>query len=281
MLVTQTPVDRFVDVGSVKTRYWDVGHSKRVLILIHGAGGSAEFWYYNIAALSRQYRVIAIDMVGSGRTDKPFASYSLGFQARFIQDFMRAMGIDSATLVGHSMGGGAALRLALIDPQRIEKLVLVGSFGLGREIIFSVRLATLPFAVRSLQPSPNVMRPMLKQNVYDVTTIPDEWLELRYPIFALPGRKEPLIQMARTNLNLLGVRKSVYGPIVEGLTSIKAPTLIIWGKNDRIVPVIHAHLAAKRIPNALQPQLFDRCGHYPHLEHPAQFNQAVLEFLRG
>lgn len=281
MVLTQTLVDQFVQVGSVKTRYWDLGTAKQTVILIHGAGGSVEFWYYNIAELARQYRVIAIDMVGSGRSDKPFTSYSLSFQAQFIRDFMQVMGIESATLVGHSMAGGAALKLAWMEPERVKKLVLVGSFGLGREVTVSARLATLPFAVRSLQPSPNVMRSMLQQNVYDVNAIPEEWIDLRYPIFALPGRKEPLIQMARSNLNLFGVKESVYRPIVESLPTIVAPALIIWGKQDRILPVDHAHIAAKRMPNALQPRLFDRCGHYPHLEYPMQFNQAVLEFLKG
>ena len=279
MLVTQAPTDRFVQVGSVKTRYWEMGNSKRTLILIHGAGGSAEFWYYNLPVLARKYRAIAVDMVGSGRSDKPFACYSLPFQAQFIRDFMRVMGIESATIVGHSMGGGTALQLALMEPERVEKLVLVGSFGLGREVAVSARLATLPFAVRSLQPSPSVMRPMLRQNVYDVNAVPEEWIELRYSVFALPGRKEPLIQMARSNLNLRGVKASVYRAIVDNLHRIQAPTLVVWGKNDRIIPVTHAHVAVKRLPNAVQLCLFEQCGHYPHLEYPTQFNQAVLEFL--
>lgn len=281
MLLTQTLSDQYVQVGSVRTRFWQAGEGKHTILLLHGAGGSAEFWYYNLPGLARQHRVIAIDMVGSGRSDKPSASYSLTYQAEFILGFMDAMSISSAVLVGHSMSGGAALQLAFMAPKRVEKLVLVGSFGLGREVTFSARLATLPFAVRSLQPSPKVMRPMLKQNVFDVDTIPQEWIDLRYPIFALPGRKEPLIQMARTNLCLRGVRETVYQPIVENLKNIIAPALIIWGKQDRILPVAHAHVAAKRLPNAEQPLLLDRCGHYPHLEHPARFNQAVLNFLTG
>lgn len=281
MLLTQTPIDQYVQVGTVKTRYWEAGEGKQTLILLHGAGGSVEFWYYNVPALARKHRVIAIDMVGSGRSDKPSASYSLTYQAEFIQGFMDAMSIRSAVLVGHSMSGGAALQLALMAPERIEKLVLVGSFGLGREVTLSARLATLPMAVRSLQPAPSVMRPMLRQNVFNVDAIPQEWIDLRYPIFALPGRKDPLIQMARTNLHLFGVRESVYQPIVQKLPNITAPTLVIWGQQDRIIPIAHAHVAAKNLPNAKQPLLIDQCGHYPHLEHPAQFNRAVLDFAQS
>lgn len=280
MLLTQTPIDQYVQVGSVKTRFWQAGRGKQAILLLHGAGGSAEFWYYNLPTLARKYRVIAIDMVGSGRSDKPSACYSLAFQADFIQQFMNVMSIDSAVLVGHSMSGGAALQLALMAPERIEKLVLVGSFGLGREVTLSARLATLPFAVRSLQPAPAVMRPMLKQNVFDVDRIPQEWIDLRYPIFALPGRKEPLIQMARTNLCLRGVKESVYQPIVNNLPNVTAPTLIIWGKQDRVIPIAHAHIAAEFLPNAEPPLFLDQCGHYPHLEYPEQFNHAVLEFVQ-
>lgn len=280
MLLTQTAIDHYVYVGAVKTRYWEMGHADQTVILLHGAGGSAEFWYYNLPVLAQNYRVIAIDMVGSGRSDKPSASYSLEYQAKFIQAFMTVKGIRSASLVGHSMAGGAALQLAMIAPEKVEKLVLVCSFGLGREVTLSARLATLPLAVRSLQPSPAVMRPMLKQNVFDVAAIPDEWIELRYPVFALPGRKDALIQMARTNLTIRGVRESVYRSMIERLPSITAPTLIVWGKQDRVIPVSHAHVAAQYLPNAAQPQVFDRCGHYPHLEHPTQFNRIVLEFLK-
>lgn len=281
MLLTQTPIDRYVQVGAVNTRYWEAGQGKRTLILLHGAGGSAEFWYYNVPALARHHRVIAIDMVGSGRSDKPSATYSLMFQAEFIRAFMDVLEIKSAVLVGHSMAGGAALQLALMAPDRIDRLVLVCSFGLGREVTLSARLATLPFAVRSLQTAPSIMRPLLKQNVFDVDRIPQEWIDLRYPIFALPGRKESLIQMARTNLSLAGVRGTVYQSIVTNLPNVTAPTLIVWGKQDRIIPIAHAHIAAKHLPNAEPPFVIDQCGHYPHLEHPERFNRAILDFVRN
>lgn len=278
MLLTQSLIDRYVQVGAVKTRYWEAGQGKQTLILLHGAGGSVEFWYYNLPALARHHRVIAIDMVGSGRSDKPDGAYSLTDQAEFIRAFMNAMSIESAVLVGHSMSGGAALRLALLDSARVEKLVLVGSFGLGREVALSARFAALPLVVRSLQPTAALMRRMLRQNVFDLEAIPQEWIELRYPIFALPGRKEALIQLAQTNLGWSGVRESVRQSIVENLPKIAVPTLIIWGKQDRIIPITHAHLAAKQLPNA-QSLFLDRCGHYPHLEHPAPFNRAVLDFV--
>jgi 4,5:9,10-diseco-3-hydroxy-5,9,17-trioxoandrosta-1(10),2-diene-4-oate hydrolase len=118
----------------------------------------------------------------------------------------------------------------------------------------------------------------LKHNFYDLTLIPKEWIEIRYPVFMLPGRKKALLELARMNFNLFGVRSQVFRPIVDKLASITAPTLVIWGQQDRILPVAHAHIAAKGLPNACL-HIFDPCGHHPHLERPEEFNALVLEFL--
>lgn len=277
-MYTPTPQDQYIKVGSVKTRYWQLGEAGKTVILLHGGGGSVEFWLYNVGALAQHHRVYAVDMVGSGRSDKPPASYSLTYQAQFIKDFMAALSIESTTLIGNSMGGGVALQFALMFPQKVEKLVLVDSLGLGKEIAIAIRLATLPFVVKLLRPSRSMIAPMLKQNFYDSTLIPAEWIELRYPIFALPDRKQALLALARTNFGVFGVRRQVFSSIVTQLPSITAPTLIVWGKQDRILPITHAHIAAKALPNA-RLHIFDPCGHHPHLERPKEFNALVLEFL--
>ncbi|NHC35028.1 alpha/beta fold hydrolase [Scytonema millei] len=277
MQKTQVPIDRYVKVGSINIRYWMMG-SENPIILLHGGQGSVEFWLYNIGTLAKSNCVYALDMVGSGRSDKPQASYSLTYQAQFIKDFMDTLEIESATLIGNSMGGGAALQLALLFPQRVNKLVLVDSMGFGREIALGIRLTTLPLLIRLLRPSRRLLAPMLKNNFFNPQSIPSEWIELRYPIFALPGRKPALMAMVKTNFHLLGVRSQVFRPILSQLATITAPTLIIWGKQDRIIPVAHAYIAAKTIPNA-RLHIFDRCGHHPHLEYPEKFNNLVLEFL--
>jgi pimeloyl-ACP methyl ester carboxylesterase len=272
------PPDQYVKVGQINTRYWVLGDKGSTVILLHGGGGSVEFWLYNIGALAQYHRVYAVDMVGSGRSDKPSASYSLTYQAQFIKDFMDTLSIESATLVGNSMGGGAALQFAMMFPQQVNKLVLVNTLGLGREIAIGIRLATLPFVCRLLRPSRRLIMSTLKHNFYDLTVIPKEWIEIRYPVFMLPGRKKALLELARMNFNLFGVRSQVFRPIVDKLASITAPTLVIWGQQDRILPVAHAHIAAKGLPNACL-HIFDPCGHHPHLERPEEFNALVLEFL--
>lgn len=199
----QIPKDQYLNINSINVRYWQAGSQGTPIILLHGGGSSVAFWLYNINALAEQHRVYAFDMVGSGRSDNPSASYSLSYQAQFIREFMDALNLERTTLVGHSMGGGAALQFALMFPQQLDKLILVNSLGLGREIAFFIRLSTLPFVVQFLRPSRHLKSLTMKQNVYDLTRIPTEWLEdqlnSRYSNSLSWSRKRALAQLAQTN----------------------------------------------------------------------------------
>lgn len=128
--MTNSPQDNYIKLGSVNIRYWSEGKGKPI-ILLHGGGSSIEIWSFNIGLIAQYYRVYAFDMVGTGKSDKPSASYSLDYQTEFLQKFMNELDIDRATLIGNSMGGSIALKLALKSPERVDKLVLVSSFGLG------------------------------------------------------------------------------------------------------------------------------------------------------
>jgi pimeloyl-ACP methyl ester carboxylesterase len=217
-------------------------------------------------------------MVGSGKSDLKIASYSLTYQAEFLRDFMVGLEIDSATLIGNSMGGGVALQFTRLYPERVEKLVLVDSMGLGREISLGIRLITLPAIVKFLRPGRWMIPAMLKSNFYDSQQIPPEWIELRYPIFAIPGRNQVILNLGQSNFNLHGVLPEVYQPIIDSLEQITQETLIIWGECDRIIPVKHAYIAAAGIPNH-QLHIFPNCGHHPYLEYPDKFDRLLLKFL--
>ncbi|WP_310426313.1 alpha/beta fold hydrolase [Chamaesiphon sp. VAR_48_metabat_135_sub] len=273
-----SPPDLYISVNEIDTRYWQMGDSGSTIILLHGGNGSIEFWLYNIAALARHHRVYAFDMVGSGKSNCPDVSYSLANQAEFLHSFMTALNIDTATLIGNSMGGGVALEFTRLYPDRIDKLVLVDSMGLGREISLGIRLITLPIIVNLLRPGRWMIPAMLKSNFYQGKQLPPEWLELRYPIFAIPGRNRVILRLGQSNFNLAGVRPQVYQPIVNSLAKITQKTLIIWGEFDRIIPVKHAYIAATGLPNN-QLCIFPNCGHHPYLEYPAKFDRLVLEFL--
>jgi pimeloyl-ACP methyl ester carboxylesterase len=272
------PPDQYLQVNGINTRYWQLGDRGSTLILLHGGNGSIEFWLYNLAALAQHHRVYAFDMVGSGKTDYPAAVYTLAYQAEFLAGFMTALAIESATLIGNSMGGGVALVFTRLYPDRVDQLVLVDSMGFGQEISLGIRLITLPAIVNLLRPGRWMIPAMLKSNFYAGQKLPPAWIELRYNIFAIPGRNQVILSIGQSNFNLAGVLPQVYQPILASLPNITQPTLIIWGEYDRIIPVKHADIAAAALPNA-RLEIFPNCGHHPYLEYPAKFDRLVLEFL--
>ncbi len=275
---TTPPLDRYLQVNGINTRYWQIGESGSKVILLHGGNGSIEFWLYNIATLAQNHQVYAFDMVGAGKSDCPDAAYSLADQAQFLHGLMAALGIDTATLIGNSMGGGVALEFTKLYPDRVDRLVLVDSMGFGPEISLGIRLITLPAIVNLLRPGRWMIPAMLRSNFYDGNSLPPEWIELRYPIFAIPGRNHVILKLGQSNFNLFGVLPEVYQPILTSLPQISQKTLIIWGDCDRIIPVKHAYIAAERLPNS-QLHIFPNCGHHPYLEYPTQFDRLVLAFL--
>ena len=278
MMLVQTPQDRYVQVDQINTRYWTSGDKGTAVILLHGIGSSVETWMYNINVLAQHHRVYAVDLVGAGRSDKPSATYSLTYLAQFVSCFMDALSIECASLVGNSLGGGVALQFALNFPQKLEKLVLVNSLGLGKEITLMLRSATLPFVSRLFSPSRSGTALTLKQSVYDPTLISNEWVELYYQIATLPGAWSALLGLINTNIDLFGVRTEVYHTIVDGLATITAPTLVFWGRQDRVLPVAHAAVATKGLPS-VRLRVFDPCGHWSQVERSEEFNTLVLEFL--
>ena len=246
--------------------------------IIYHLNGSIEFWLYNMATLAQNHQVYGFDMVGAGKSDAPAASYSLTYQAEFLRGWMSALDIDTATLIGNSMGGGVALVFTGLYPERVDRLVLVASMGFGPEISWGIRLITLPAIVNLLRPGRWMIPAMLKSNFDDANNLPPEWIELRYPIFAISGRNQVILQLGQSNFNLAGVLPAVYQSILASLPTITQKTLIVWGEGDRIIPVKHAYIAAERLLNS-QLYVFPNCGHHPYLEYPARFNQLVLEFL--
>jgi pimeloyl-ACP methyl ester carboxylesterase len=272
------PPDKYLQVNGIDTRYWQMGDSGSKIILLHGGNGSIEFWLYNIATLAQYHEVYAFDMVGSGKSGCPDASYSLPYQAEFLHGFMSALEIDAATLIGNSMGGGVALEFTRLYPDRVDKLVLVDSMGLGKEISLGIRLITLPAIVDLLRPGRWMIPGILRSNFHHSTDLLAKWIEFRYPIFSILGRNHVIFQLGRSNFNLAGVLPQVYQPILTSLPTITQKTLIIWGEFDRIIPVKHAYIAAAGLPNC-QLEIFPLCGHHPYLEYPAKFDRLVLEFL--
>ena len=276
----KTPQDRYIKVGKINTRYWAEGSQGLPVIFIHGIGEYIENWLPSFGVLAEKYRVYAVGLLGHGRTDKPLnVSNKIADLALFVKDFMATLGIEHAHVVGHSLGGAIGTWLALVHPAAVDKLVLVGSAGLGKETAMILRIMNIPILGEILsRPSRSGSADLAKLVVHDPAVMTDELIELSYQMSLLPGAQKSFLQTVRANGNLFGQSKSMYSPIVQGLHSITKPVLVIWGRQDQIIPVAHAEVATKNLPN-VRVQIFDNCGHFPMLEHTQSFNELLLEFL--
>ena len=280
-MADQIPKDEYVKVGEVKSRYWVQGSQGSTVILIHGIGAAIDSWVSNIEALSQKHRVYAIDLVGFGRSDKPSADYSLPFFAQFVKDFMEVQNIDRASLVGWSLGGGVSMQFAIQFSEKLDKLILLDSMGFGRETHLMFRLSSIPWIGKILsRPTKKGTARLLKECVFDHTLITDEIVDLYYQFAALPGGHAAWLATLCSNASFGGIKKEVIQAFQDNLGTMTIPTLIIWGKQDRVLPAKHASIAESWIPNA-RVHLIDDCGHCPQMEHPEEFNTQVLAFLNS
>jgi pimeloyl-ACP methyl ester carboxylesterase len=276
----KTPQDRYIKVGTINTRYWAEGGQGSTVILIHGLGGYVETWLPSFEVLAAQHRVYAVDLLGHGRTDKPLnVSYKIEDLAQFVRNFMAELEIEHAHVVGHSLGGWIGTRIALRYPEVVEKLVLVASAGLGKESSFFLRMISVPILGEMLtRPSRSGSMDFFKLIVHDPALIPDELIDLDYQMTLMPYSQAAFLKAVRAVGNLLGQKKSEYGPNLEGLPSITKPVLVIWGRQDPVVPLAHLEVAAKSLPN-VQLQVLENCGHLPMFEQGHALNDLLLEFL--
>lgn len=274
--------DQFVEIGGKRTRYWQAGASGEAVVLIHGLGGSIEQWWANIGPLSQTHRVFCLDMLGCGKTEPAVDNdYSLESLARFIDTFARETGLSSFSLVGLSMGGAICLRYALAYPQKITKLVLVGSAGLGSRMAIVFRVLALPFADFIMATlSRRRFSTFVRSMVYDPSIVTEEILDFYYPLIKAPATRHAFLDTLRTNCSFWGLRRHVRDSVVGRLHTLQPPTLIIWGRQDNHMPVANAHEAVKKIPCA-KLVLLDSCRHNPQFEKAPEFNRIVEEYLRG
>jgi 4,5:9,10-diseco-3-hydroxy-5,9,17-trioxoandrosta-1(10),2-diene-4-oate hydrolase len=271
--------DQYIKVGDISTRYWSVGEKGKTIILIHGFGTSVEIWQHNISVLSKDYKVVAFDIPGFGRSDKIQHPDFFTFIPRFVSDFMDALNIGKASLMGISLGGAISLKFAVQYPNKIDKLILVDSGGLGTDLPFSMCVVSLPIVGELLtRPSRKMTYEFLKPLVFDPKILNEEIIDFYYELSSLPGAQKSLLCILRSFCNIFGPYKDMIHQIKSSLYQISAPTLIIWGKYDASFPLSHAYYAKEKIPNS-KLHIIDQSGHLPNFEKPEEFNQIVLNFL--
>jgi pimeloyl-ACP methyl ester carboxylesterase len=253
------------------------------LLLLHGLGCDHTTWEPVIDQLARRYTVIAPDLLGHGVSDKPRADYSVGGFANGMRDLLTVLGIDRATVVGHSFGGGVAMQFAYQFPERTERLVLVGSGGLGPEVSAAIRAITTTgfHQVMGLLTLPGVrhlgtagLRALSRTGRKEFRDF-DEVAEI-YQSFRDPAARAAIRHVVRAVVDWQGqiVTMADRAYLTEAM-----PMCVIWGDQDRVIPTSHATRAAELAPEA-RIEILPNSGHFPHKDHPDLFVKVLHDFVR-
>jgi pimeloyl-ACP methyl ester carboxylesterase len=255
-----------------------------VLLLIHGITSSSASWEPVLPLLEEHYTVIAPDLLGHGASAKPTGDYSLGAYACMVRDLMLALGHESATVVGHSLGGGVAMQIAYQFPGLVDRLVLVSSGGLGREVSVFLRAATLPGAEYVLPLIAS--RPVLASGEAVARTIGRLGLRLGADLgeiasgiasLAEQGARSAFVHTARSVIDPGGQRVDARDRLY---LSEAVPSLLVWGERDPIIPAEHGVRAHGLMPGS-RLERFEGAGHFPYLDDPLRFTRVLREFVDG
>lgn len=272
-----------VAVDGHRIHYLRAGEDGPPVVLLHGGIIDAAHlsWGAAIGPLAADHRVYAVDLLGYGDSDRPDVQYSTALHVEVIGGFVDAVGLERAHLAGVSLGGGVGLGLALEAPERVRKLVLVDSYGLGRELpngLLSYAAAQLPvlnkLSLALLRRSRRLTRASLGNVVYDPEAIPDEVVDDLYELLQRPGVGTAFRSWRKYEVTRAGYR-TVYR---DRLADLEAPTLLLHGREDEVFPVEWAERARERIPDA-ELRVFEACAHWPPRERPDAANEAIAEFL--
>ncbi len=254
-----------------------------VIVMVHGITSTSATWSNVLPYLAEHFTVIAPDLLGHGESAKPRGDYSLGAYASGIRDLLVALGHDRATFVGHSLGGGVAMQMAYQFPEHCERLVLVSSGGLGRDITPLLRAASLPGS--------ELVLPLL---------VNDQLMGAGRAVGRVLGRLGLRVhtdvgEVLRGHASLSdGATRSAFLHTLRGIVDLRGqrvdasdrlylaqalPFLIVWGERDPIIPVAHAHAAHDLVPGS-QLEIFPGAGHFPHLDDPLRFVRLLTDFMR-
>ena len=276
-MTTATPLSeeatsKYAQAGSIRVHYNDVGTGDAVIFL-HGGGPGATSWsnfFKSVGAISAQYRCLLVDQPGFGKSDSVTMTEPRStVNARAVRDLMDALGIEKASLVGNSMGGGTAVNFAIDYPDRIEKLIIMGSGG-GSPPIFAPTPTEGIKILNEVFENPSVegLRRLINVMLYDGSMVPDEVLEQRYKtIMDNPAHLEARRASVQTQRD-----------VSAQLSGIQAPTLVLHGRNDRVVPLENGLRLIGSIPTS-RLVIFNQCGHWAQYEHSDVFNRLLLDFL--
>jgi pimeloyl-ACP methyl ester carboxylesterase len=251
------------------------------ILLIHGMAGSSRTWREVMPELARDYTVLAPDLIGHGESAKPMGDYSLGAFASGLRDLLAVLDLGPVTVIGQSLGGGVAMQLAYQHPELADRMVLVGSGGLGREVSWLLRILTLPGAEYLM---PLLFPPFLRGQGDTVSR------ELHKRGWSAPRVSEmwrayASLTQAENRHAFVRTLRAVIDPGGQSVSAIDRlylatamPTMLIWGDADPIIPIEHGYDAHEAIPGS-RLEVFEGAGHFPHVEDPERFVRLIRDFI--
>ncbi len=265
-------------------RAFRIAGSGPALLLIHGIGDNSTAWEPVHARLARRFTVIAPDLLGHGQSDKPRADYSVAAYANGMRDLLSVLDIDRVTVVGHSLGGGVAMQFAYQFPQLVERLILVGAGGVTKDVNIALRFASLPVGGEALAllRLPLVLPTLQTFGRLLGTVIGSTGVGRDIPnmLRILADLPEPTASAAftRTLRAVVDWRGQVVTMLDRCYLTESVPVQLIWGEQDAVIPVSHAHMAHAAMPGS-RLAVFPRSGHFPFHDDPDRFVDLVEEFV--
>jgi pimeloyl-ACP methyl ester carboxylesterase len=253
----------------------------QAVLLVHGLAASSATWDEVVPRLVPRFRVLAPDLLGHGASAKPEGDYSLGAHASFLRDLLAELGIERATVVGHSFGGGIAMQLSYQHPAVVERVGLVSSGGLGREVNAALRLLSLPgaewlipvIAPGFVRDRGNALFAWIREHGVRSPRIREGWQA--YASLADPGARRAFVRELRSVVEFGGQVVSAKDRLHA---SSEHPTLIVWGDRDGMIPLQHGQAAHALIAGS-RLEVFEGAGHFPHAEDPDRFARVLGDFI--
>jgi 2-hydroxymuconate-semialdehyde hydrolase len=269
---TSPEIGLTVDVDGIATNYHDVGEGSPV-VLIHGSGPGVTAWAnwrLTLPQLAQQFRVVAPDVLGFGYTERPEGTtYGMDTWTDHLLGFLDALGLERVSLVGNSFGGALALSLATRAPERVDKLVLMGSVGVPFEITAGLD------AVWGFEPSLGAMRDLMGVFAHDRSLLTDDLARSRLAAATRPGVQEAFSSMFPAPRQQGVDAMTLDEDLIRG---ISVPTLVVHGRDDQVIPLSTSLQLLELIDDA-QLHVFGRCGHWVQIEHAEEFSRLVNDFL--
>jgi pimeloyl-ACP methyl ester carboxylesterase len=270
----------YLELNGDRIAYRDVGHGP-ALLLIHGMAGSSATWQGIIPQLSKKYRVIAPDLLGHGNSAKPRGDYSLGAFAVLLRDLLDELGVHRATVIGQSLGGGIAMQFAYQHRDYCERLVLIGSGGLGPDLSPLLRVLSAPgaeFVLPAVAPQPvlnlgNKLGSWLTSAGIQAPRAGQMWQA--YSSLSDPAARAAFL---RTLRSVVDHRGQAVSALAKLHLTVGLPTLLIWGDRDRIIPISHAYAAHEALAGS-RLEVLDGVGHFPHVEAPTAVADILEDFI--